>query len=63
MIKVGICGFGYWGPTLYRAFALNPGFAVIAVADPRGICREQALRTQPGIRVYPDGDELIDAAD
>jgi len=60
MINVGICGFGYWGPTLYRNLALNSGFAVTAIADPRDACREQAARLQPGIQTFQDGDELID---
>ena len=33
MIKVGICGFGYWGPNLLRNFATNPGFCPVAVAE------------------------------
>ena len=33
MIRLGICGFGYWGPNLLRTFAANPGFTVAAVAD------------------------------
>jgi len=63
MIRIGICGFGYWGPTLYRAFASNPSFAVIAVADPLSDCREQALRMRPSLRLLDNSDELIDAAD
>ena len=43
MIKVGICGFGYWGPNLLRNFATNPGFCPVAVAE-----RREAYRTNTG---------------
>jgi predicted dehydrogenase len=60
MICVGICGFGYWGPNLYRTFAANPAFEVVAIADPDPACREKAARTRPLIQLYADGRELID---
>jgi predicted dehydrogenase len=63
MINVGICGFGYWGPTLYRAFTNNPNFNVLAVADSREQCRERAVRLHPRLRLHGSGEELIDAAD
>jgi predicted dehydrogenase len=63
MIRVGICGFGYWGPTLYRVFAANPNYAVVAIADPRRNCRDHASRLNPRLRLHEDGDELIDATD
>lgn len=63
MIKVGICGFGYWGPTLYRTFAANSHFDVVAVADPRAHCREHAQRLSPRINVHEDSETLIDTPD
>ena len=33
MIKIGIIGYGYWGPNLVRNFAETPGAEVAAVAD------------------------------
>lgn len=63
MINVGICGFGYWGPTLYRAFANNPSFNVVAIADPRAQSRERAARAHPRLRVHDSGEDLIDATD
>jgi predicted dehydrogenase len=63
MIKVGICGFGYWGPNLYRIFAANPAFAVVAVADSRADCQAKARQFDARLRVYSDARELIEAKD
>ena len=46
MIKVGICGFGYWGPNLFRNFASHPNFTVVAVADKSKVRQEQVRRSQ-----------------
>lgn len=63
MINVGICGFGYWGPTLCRVFSGNPAFTVLAMADPREAARARAVRSYPRLRVHASGEELIDAPD
>jgi predicted dehydrogenase len=34
-IRIGLIGFGYWGPNLLRNFSLSPHFEVVAVAEPR----------------------------
>ena len=35
MIKVGVIGYGYWGPNLVRNFMAAPGSAVTRVCDLR----------------------------
>jgi predicted dehydrogenase len=35
MIRVGVIGYGYWGPNLVRNFAEEPGSRVVAVSDLR----------------------------
>ena len=35
MIKVGVIGYGYWGPNLVRNFMEAPGSTVVAVCDLR----------------------------
>src|SRR5262245_48928271 len=61
MIRVGICGFGYWGPNLYRNFAANPSFEVVAVSDPLAECREKARRFSRQVAFFADAKELIDS--
>jgi predicted dehydrogenase len=31
--RIGIIGYGYWGPNLTRNFTENPNFDVVMVAD------------------------------
>ena len=61
MIKVGICGFGYWGPNLYRNFAASPSFTVAAVSDTVSECREKARRLNGQLALFADAHELIDS--
>jgi predicted dehydrogenase len=62
MIKVGICGFGYWGPTLARIFATSPGFKVTAVADSKAEAQAAAQKQRAGALIYQNAEDLIDAA-
>jgi predicted dehydrogenase len=63
MIKVGICGFGYWGPNLFRNFASHPGFQVAAVADKVAARQERARSIEARMRTYDDAIEMIDQAE
>jgi predicted dehydrogenase len=63
MIRVGICGFGYWGPNLFRVFSTNPAFRVVAIADCDPQCQEKARESAPGIRIHGAAEEVIDAPD
>lgn len=60
MIKVGICGFGYWGPNLFRNFMLHPSFAVTAVADKSKVRQEQARAINGQVLTFDDATEMID---
>jgi predicted dehydrogenase len=60
MIKVGICGFGYWGPNLLRNFATNSGFCPVAVAERREAYRTNAATLAPNLRLYEEAADLID---
>lgn len=60
MIKVGICGFGYWGPNLLRNFATHPGFRPVAIAERREAYRTNAATLHPNMRLYDEAIELID---
>jgi predicted dehydrogenase len=60
IIKVGICGHGYWGRNLFRTFSSDPRFEVVAVSDILERRRERVLRAGTALRLYADGTELID---
>jgi len=60
MIRVGVCGFGYWGPNLCRNFAVNPGFRVTAISDRREAARAKAASLGSDIRLYEEAHDLVD---
>ena len=59
MIRVGVAGYGYWGPNLVRNFIASRQFEVVAVADPCAAAREALARSYPGILAIADAAELI----
>lgn len=58
-IRVGLIGYGYWGPNLLRNFAANPAFRVVALAERRGDARARAARAFPELITVADADELL----
>jgi predicted dehydrogenase len=59
MIRVGVIGFGYWGPNLVRNFADQSSTRVTAVCDRRQERLALAERRYPGIRATTDAVALI----
>lgn len=57
--KVGLIGFGYWGPNLARNINNHPNLDLCAIAESKSEKRELATRNYPGATLYPDGSELI----
>jgi predicted dehydrogenase len=60
MIRIGVIGYGYWGPNLVRNFAELPGCRVAMTSD---LHRERLALVQsryPRITVTTDSAELID---
>lgn len=59
MIKVGIIGYGYWGPNLVRNFNELPDAAPVAVADLNSERLALAQTRYPGIEITTDYHELL----
>jgi predicted dehydrogenase len=59
-IRIGVIGYGYWGPNMVRNFAETPGSQVVAVSDlnPKRIALAQSRF--PAIQVTANAKELID---
>lgn len=63
MIRIGVIGYGYWGPNLARNFAENPDCEVAGIADLRPERLAQAKRKHPSAKLTTDLQELLrDAA-
>jgi predicted dehydrogenase len=58
--RVGIIGYGYWGPNLLRNFTACPHTEVLAVCDASPVRRAAAGRAYPGLATVASVDELLE---
>src|SRR5262249_10127574 len=59
MIRIGIIGYGYWGPNLVRNFVEARNTEVVAVADLDTTKLESLQRRFPTVRVTTDFHDLL----
>ena len=59
MIRVGIIGYGNWGPNLVRNFSTAEGSQVDMVCDMNQQALKKVRKTYPNIQVTTDYNELI----
>lgn len=62
MLRVGLVGFGYWGPNLARNFNSHPDFDLVRIADITEDRRKAAAVAYPSVEVVSD-TELVHASD
>ncbi|ODS52376.1 MAG: oxidoreductase [Acidobacteria bacterium SCN 69-37] len=63
MIRVGVIGYGYWGPNLVRNFSESAECEVAVVADLREERLAQVRRRYPAIRTTTSIDDVYAATD
>jgi len=63
MIKIGIIGYGYWGPNLVRNFSGVSNCAVQYVSDFRQERLNVVSKAYPSIKTTTDPDEIINSKD
>ncbi|ESS72445.1 oxidoreductase domain-containing protein [Methyloglobulus morosus KoM1] len=59
MIKIGVIGYGYWGPNLVRNFAEIPGLMVACVADLDTKKLEIVQKRYPGVKTTTRFEDMI----
>lgn len=59
MIRVGVVGFGYWGPNLVRNFAEMPAYSLAGISDLRQERLNLASRQYPFVKVTKGYEDLI----
>ncbi|MDB5311341.1 MAG: putative dehydrogenase [Gemmataceae bacterium] len=59
-LRIGLIGYGYWGPNLVRNFSTCPATEAVAVCDASPARRAAAARTYPGVATAASVDELLD---
>ena len=60
MLKIGVIGYGYWGPNLVRNFMSCPGSSVVAVSD---LVEDRLLtlrKIYPGVKTCTQSCQLIE---
>src|SRR5262245_49545910 len=62
-IRVGLVGYGYWGPNLARNFAESDRFELAAISDRRADRLRAAAKRHPGARFTVDPESILRAAD
>lgn len=60
-IRVGIIGFGYWGPNLARNFHDVAASELVAIADLKDARLKHAQSLYPSVRLVKDYHELFDS--
>ncbi|MGJ0430643.1 Gfo/Idh/MocA family protein [Methylobacter sp.] len=60
MLRIGIIGYGYWGPNLVRNFAETPGLAVAGVADLDQKRLETVQKRYPGVKTTTRFQDLLE---
>lgn len=63
MLKLGVIGYGYWGPNVVRNFSAHQDCKVVAVCDKNPAALTRATSRHPGVRVTTDVDEIIGSAE
>jgi predicted dehydrogenase len=59
MLRLGVIGYGYWGPNVVRNFAMQPDCRVSAICDGDATARARALSHYPGAHAIGDAREII----
>jgi predicted dehydrogenase len=59
MMRIGVIGYGYWGPNIVRNFSTANGSEVIMVCDMNQQTLKKVKKAYPQINVTDNFDELI----
>src|SRR5437016_2232717 len=59
LIKIGVIGYGYWGPNVVRNFHSATGASVACVCDLDSRSLERVGRTYPSIGVTTNPDDIL----
>jgi predicted dehydrogenase len=62
-LRVGVVGYGYWGPNIVRNFHGQERSRVVAVCDKSPKSQKRVKQAYPDMRVTDDANELLRATD
>jgi len=59
MIRIGVIGYGYWGPNIVRNFYATEGATVTSVCDANADSLKGISKVYPEIRLTSDANDII----
>jgi predicted dehydrogenase len=59
MIRVGVIGYGYWGPNIVRNFHTHSNSEVVVVCDTSNKCQERVHKAHPAIPFTTEANEVL----
>lgn len=62
-LKIGVIGYGYWGPNIVRNFSNAPGAEVVAVCDLNLKALQRVCQTYPSIQITSNADDILTSPD
>ena len=63
IIRIGVIGYGYWGPNIVRNFNAVENAQVMMIADGADRAFKRAAKEHPQVSVTRDPEEILTAAD
>src|SRR3990172_13121124 len=62
MIRIGVIGYGYWGPNIVRNLSSLDGCQIAGVCDQSPTALKRVTKTYPGMPVTTQPSELLTSA-
>ena len=63
VVRVGVIGYGYWGPNIVRNLSALDGCELKAVCDKSQAALKRAAKAYPGVQMTTDPDEVLRSPD
>lgn len=63
MVKLGVIGYGYWGPNIVRNFSGHHDCKVVAVCDKSPAALARVAGRHPGVLVTTEVDEIVTSSE
>jgi predicted dehydrogenase len=63
LLRVGVIGYGYWGPNIVRNLRALESCDLVAVCDKNPAALKRASRTYPGVEFTTDASDLLRSPD
>ena len=63
VVRVGVIGYGYWGPNIARNLHALDGAALSMICDTNPVALERARRSYPGVELTNSADDVLRSPD